>query len=256
MRRDFLEKILPAVRMRRRWELCPSYAEGAVAVHRLVRGLATRRALQLLEGGWGSCLLPFSGRLEQVPDPGEDACAFMSDGGERVGVEPLSSVRRQTGVRTLMLIPLVLAMPGCAAALSGTGVLADQKTGPSSLTDSVVSIAGDARTLETDWARHRLDGEPAAVNFDEQAVLLTSFGESSSCPYEHGGVDIDVDEGTLEFVDGARGRRVCTDDFVPRTLVVAVDLDQLPASPVRVTPPRADDPVPASLTVTRDQEDG
>ncbi len=174
----------------------------------------------------------------------------------RAGREPSSPVQRQTSVRTFMLIALVLATFGCAAASSGgVGVLADQKTGPANLTRPVVSIAGDARTLEDDWARYRLDGEPPVVEYGEQAVLVASFGESSSCPYEHGGVDIDADEGTVEFVDAARGRRVCTDDFVPRTLVVAVYLDQLPQSPMRVTPPRADDPVTASLTVTRDQED-
>ena len=141
---------------------------------------------------------------------------------------------------------IVLATLGCSEA-PVAAVLTDQNTGPANLTASVVRVASDAGTLQEEWTRHRLDGEPPVVNYDDNAVLITAFGQSSSCPYDYGGIDVDAKEGTVEFLDAARGRRVCTDDFVPRTIVVAIGREALPPSPMRVTPPRADDPVTASV---------
>ena len=67
----------------------------------------------------------------------------------------------------------------------------------------------------------------AEVDLDEQAVVLWSSGESGTCASWFAGVSTGPDGAVEVSQDGEGG--TCTSDFRPFQVVVAVDLDDLPA---------------------------
>jgi len=99
-------------------------------------------------------------------------------------------------------------------------------------------ILADAEELATVWGQLGLEGSPPTVEFDRQVALYLVTGHSSSCPETRlddvavdGGLVYAVIPSTTELTE----EMACTADWVPRTYLVAVDRDRLPAPPFQVT---------------------
>lgn len=129
-------------------------------------------------------------------------------------------------------------------------VLVDQPTVPDEQASTYVGIAADGDGLASARNRFLVDA-PIEADLDRDVLLFLGFGESGSCPLEYRGLVLDG--ATVEFVlDPELGERTCTDDYNPRTLVLAVGRDRLPPGPIEVLIPSADaaatvsvEPVPA-----------
>lgn len=108
---------------------------------------------------------------------------------------------------------------------------------------AVIEIAYDRKTAERSWQdnvpddlERRDDEQPAEpglygdlddIDFDRQAVIVWSSGESGSCPGWL--ADIDTRDGTVH-VERDATQQECTDDYNPYRMVLAVDRDRLPES--------------------------
>lgn len=106
---------------------------------------------------------------------------------------------------------------------------------------AVLEVAFDRATAERAWRdnvpddldtrRDDLPAEPGrygdldAVDFDRQALVVWSSGESGSCA--EWVADIDTVDGTVRVQRGATAQ-TCTSDYNPYRMVLAVDRDRLP----------------------------
>lgn len=110
---------------------------------------------------------------------------------------------------------------------------------------ALVEIAADAETAARAWDDNvaeslpEADGEPSepgvyhaleTVDFDRQAVVVFSSGESGSCPAWVG--ELSTGDGRVDvgLRSTAGEAEACTDDFNPYRLVLAVDRDDVPSS--------------------------
>jgi hypothetical protein len=117
--------------------------------------------------------------------------------------------------------------------------------------NGVIEIAFDADTAERAWRDNvpadlpEGDGVPAEpaiyhqldwVDFEEQAVVVWSSGESGTCPAwladvdtgADGRVEVEVSD-TAQLAEARGGAPVmCTMDYRPYRMVLAVDRDRLP----------------------------
>lgn len=107
---------------------------------------------------------------------------------------------------------------------------------------AVVEVAADADTAEQAWQENVPEdlgegdsdvGEPGVygslddVDFDDQVVVVWHSGESGSCPTWL--ADIDTVDGSVTIErDQYSPDDVCTDDYNPYRMVLAVDQDRLP----------------------------
>lgn len=86
------------------------------------------------------------------------------------------------------------------------------------------------------WKRFGLEGVPQEID-DDTALLFRGLGESSSCPAEFAGLEVEGDEVRMASPPPSSGggpvSQVCTSDYRPRTLVVAVPVGALPQGPFR-----------------------
>jgi hypothetical protein len=112
---------------------------------------------------------------------------------------------------------------------------------------AVMEIAQDADTAELAWRENVPDGLPpgegvpdefglygdlAAVDFDRQAVVVWSSGESGTCPAwlfdvrtrDDGAVELEQRDTTSLVEEDV----MCTMDYRPYRMVLAVDRDLLP----------------------------
>ncbi len=108
---------------------------------------------------------------------------------------------------------------------------------------AVIEIAYDRETAEHAWqdnvpddlerrddelpAEPGLYGDLDDVDFDRQAVIVWSSGESGSCPGWL--ADIETRDRTVH-VERDATQQECTDDYNPYRMVLAVDRDRLPES--------------------------
>lgn len=107
---------------------------------------------------------------------------------------------------------------------------------------ALVEVAFDRATADRAWAANvpsdlaEGTGAPAEpgrygnldeVDFDTQAVVVWSSGQSGSCPGWLADVDTDG-EGTVSVTTGQTPADACTDDYNAYRMVLAVDLDRLP----------------------------
>jgi hypothetical protein len=102
-------------------------------------------------------------------------------------------------------------------------------------------IIADADALNTTWEQLGIDGTPPVVDFDRQLALYLVIGHSGSCPETR--LDDLVVEGSLLYAVIPSTTPLtpdlgCTDDWVPRTYLVAIDRDRLPAPPFQVAAQR------------------
>jgi hypothetical protein len=160
--------------------------------------------------------------------------------------------------RTMMLcavLPLVVAVAcgpapdGGTDALGEVIVLAKAEGWRPGLQDAtgftfvLVEVAADASVASVAWADNvppslpvgqglpavpGVYGEFDSVDFDRQAVVVYSSGESGTCPAWV--TDLSASDGRLAvtLASTAEAGQPCTDDFRPYRLVLAVDRDRLP----------------------------
>lgn len=113
---------------------------------------------------------------------------------------------------------------------------------PNEVAFAVIEIAFDRETAERAWDDNVPDDLPEAdpaeagpgvyatlddVDFDEQAVVVWSSGESGSCPGWLADIEAN-DDGTVRVERGEASAGACTEDFNPYRMVLAVDRDRLP----------------------------
>jgi hypothetical protein len=105
---------------------------------------------------------------------------------------------------------------------------------------ALVEIAFDRATAELAWAENvpdglpRRDGRPEqpgrygdldAVDFSTHAVVVWSSGQSGTCPAWL--ADISTRDDAVE-IHTAQSGQICTDDYRPYRMLLAVERDRLP----------------------------
>jgi hypothetical protein len=135
--------------------------------------------------------------------------------------------------RRLLVGLTVAVLAGCGAGgigiagLGGSGDLVDsQAVIPDEPAHAFADLVTEPGDLQPVWQRFGLSGEPPSVDLDDTVLLFIGFGESGSCPATFQGVRADGDVVTVRM--GTEGGRACTDDYNPRTFVIAVDRDLVP----------------------------
>lgn len=119
-------------------------------------------------------------------------------------------------------------------------VVADQPTKPNTAAASTVALARDEVELAAQWDRFQLRGPPpdlAGLADPDVTWLFTAFGESGSCPYPYGGLMLAGTTLTFDRASEEGIEQLCTADYNPRTIVVAIPTTVLPAGFVDVIPP-------------------
>jgi hypothetical protein len=96
-------------------------------------------------------------------------------------------------------------------------------------------ILADPATLSSMWDQLGIQEEPPRVDFQKQVVLALVIGHSGSCPRTR--LDDVVVDGRQVYaiIPTITDEMGCTDDWVPRTYLVAVERDRLPAPPFQLT---------------------
>jgi hypothetical protein len=123
---------------------------------------------------------------------------------------------------------------------NGTGSALDEASwrvvsdGPGGPPDGheAATAAVEPDDLAEQWVAYGAEGSPDDLADGEVAILL-GFGESGSCPEEVREVRVDADAGEVlvdREIEGGPGQ-ACTDDYNPRTIVLAVDGEVLPDGP-------------------------
>ena len=78
------------------------------------------------------------------------------------------------------------------------------------------------------WHKFELNRTRPAVNFEERAVLFAASGESGTCPMRYEALRANPRRGMLRIQIADFGNRACTDDWTPRTMVVALRRGDVP----------------------------
>lgn len=129
--------------------------------------------------------------------------------------------------------PTVGGGSGAGSVLDEDGwrVVADGPGGPPDGHEAATA-AVDHDDLAEQWEAYRAEGAPEDLEDGEVAILL-GFGESGSCPEEVREIRVDDEAGEVVVdrqIEGDPGQG-CTDDYNPRTIVLAVDAAALPDGP-------------------------
>lgn len=79
------------------------------------------------------------------------------------------------------------------------------------------------------WGEHRFEDEAPAVDWASEVVIFVATGESGSCPMNLMDVRYDPDESliTVDVSEDVDADTACTDDWTPRSFVIAVEADDL-----------------------------
>lgn len=116
--------------------------------------------------------------------------------------------------------------------LSGE-LLTTEKTFPENFYDiaeqGVVAYkTTNQQDFNTQWDDFGLKEVPSEVDWDDKAVIFLGIIESGSCPYEYTSVKLNAEKTEMVFhLDIGSEENACTDDATPRTIVVAVDADEI-----------------------------
>ena len=111
-------------------------------------------------------------------------------------------------------------------------IVADGSGGPPDAYHEAATVAVEPDDLAEQWEAYGAEGSPDDLADGEVAILL-GFGESGTCPAEIHGIRVDVETGEVivdRRIDVGPGQG-CTDDYNPRTIVIAVDAEALPDEP-------------------------
>lgn len=116
-------------------------------------------------------------------------------------------------------------------------VVGDERTVPREHGFSFADIVTHEDDLDDVWRRFGLADPPPDVDLDSELLLLVATGESGSCPLRFEGLVRDGDVVRIRLDDAPEDVHdpdddvvyACTDDYVPRAFIVAVDRDAMPA---------------------------
>lgn len=103
------------------------------------------------------------------------------------------------------------------------------------LVGSSPRVIADTGALADLWLELGGVAEPPPVSFDTDIVLAIEVGHSGSCPETR--LDAIETQGSLVFttIVHTSRERACTSDYIPRTYLVTVARNTLPAPPFQVT---------------------
>jgi len=142
--------------------------------------------------------------------------------------------RRIRLVLAAAVAALVVAAPWPASAGAaepvGHRLLASQKRMPAGGPGALGRLAATRPAYREMWDHFRMRGDRPGVNWQRKKVLFLTTGESSICPLRFKWLRLNDETATLKLRAGfaRNGQRVCTDDWTPRTFVVAVARDSIP----------------------------
>lgn len=95
----------------------------------------------------------------------------------------------------------------------------------------LLHVVGDPDAYTALWGDLGGAGAAPEVDFEKQIVVGLEIGHSGSCPQTRlDGVEFSADAVTFE-VNTVTEEMACTDDYNPRTYLVALDRDRLPEPP-------------------------
>ncbi len=77
------------------------------------------------------------------------------------------------------------------------------------------------------WGNYGLSGELPAIDWSGKAVIFLGVIESGSCPVELGSVTVNEGKTEMRIHLKVEEERPCTEDATPRTIVFAVDAEEL-----------------------------
>jgi hypothetical protein len=108
-------------------------------------------------------------------------------------------------------------------------LIASEKTLPLDSYDNVIELAENQSEFERLWQELRVSEPPPGVDWERQVVFFFGTGESGTCPLHLMDVRYDPDERlvTAEVDEDLPPDAVCTDDWTPRSFVVAVSAGPL-----------------------------
>lgn len=160
----------------------------------------------------------------------------------------MQALKRHAEIRRRRLVPGLVAVllvsggaslsithPAAAAKAEPIDhrLVASQKRLPKDVYRNVGRAAMTKTAYRRLWDRFRLRGDRPRVNLDRRIVLFVGTGESGSCPLRFESLRFNDERKTFKLRAPARGGPVCTDDFTPRTFVIAVDRSDLPKGDLR-----------------------
>jgi hypothetical protein len=109
-------------------------------------------------------------------------------------------------------------------------LLASEGTRPDSNRASHAALATTVEEASERWRHFRMPGTPPELDFSEDAMLFLAGGESTGCPIEPTGLEIDHQASAV--VARVRAREgECPSEDRPRTLVYRVRTADLPPMP-------------------------
>lgn len=78
------------------------------------------------------------------------------------------------------------------------------------------------------WDHYQLKEKPSEIDWSNKVVIFLGIIESGSCPYEFKSVELNDGKTEIIFhLEVDSKERACTDDATPRTIVIAVDADEV-----------------------------
>ena len=129
---------------------------------------------------------------------------------------------------------LAVGMMGMAWPASGGAaepvdhrLLTSQKRLPAGMARELGRLAVTRPAYRQMWDHFRLRGERPGVNWSRKRVLFVTTGEPSICPLRFRTLRLN-DESKTFRLKARSNRGECTDDWTPRTFVVAVARDSIP----------------------------
>ena len=123
--------------------------------------------------------------------------------------------------------------PASAGAAEPVGhrLLTSQKRMPAGDPRAVGRLAVTRPAYREMWNHFRLRGDRPGVNWRRRRVLFVTTGEPSICPLRFRTLRVNEKSKTFRL-RASSNRDECTDDWTPRTYVIAVARDSIPKGKV------------------------
>lgn len=124
-------------------------------------------------------------------------------------------------------------LPGTGSTQTGDDgakgvLLASSKTLPDGRFEDFAVLVSGRRALRRTWNQFDLEGHPPIVDFERRRVLFAGTGEGSSCPLEYRSLERVQGRRLVKVHAETKWGPICTDDFTPRTFVVAAKKSNFP----------------------------
>lgn len=108
-------------------------------------------------------------------------------------------------------------------------LVATEKTVPAGDFYVAFALAETDDEYRSIWDEHRFEDEAPDVDWNNEVVIFVATGESGSCPMNLMDVRYDPDESliTVDVSEDVEADTACTDDWTPRSFVIAVEAGDL-----------------------------